>query len=111
MRNFLSKEWTRCLRKIQHYGYNQWYRRKDSWRSKLSTMSNTWRKYYHQKEGSRETKNIKGKKYANMDERLRACFKCWNDNRRRDPWAITLENIRSNWRDRRKRINGKRKKG
>ena len=103
-------DWGRLLRTIQHAGYNRWYRQKNAWGNKFSTISNTWRKYYYQKEGSREKKVEFRKECKTMDERLINCFKCWNDNRRRDPWAKAFENMRSNWRDRGKRIYGKTRK-
>lgn len=105
----MNKEWKKCLRKIQHSGYNRFYRqkRKDEWHSKLSTISNTWRKYYYQIEGSRKKSMQSRKKYKTMDERLASCLKSWKDKRRLDAWTKTLENIRTNWRDRRKRLEGR----
>ena len=100
-------EWTKALRRIQHIGYNRALREKNKWYRRLEAICKSWREIYYHIEGSRQKKPKELKECTTWDECFKRCLKKWNDNRRYDPWTKRLETIRSNWRDRGKRIRGR----
>ena len=101
-------EWSKCLRRIQHKAYNQVYRwGSDPWFKKLETFCKDWNQFAYQLKGVKQKKIMPVKKYSAMEERLKYCLKFWNDKRKIPGWTQTLENIRSNWRDRGKYIRGR----
>lgn len=111
MRDVLKRshmdQWSKCLRKIQHNAYNKVYRWKNRWFKKLETICKDWNHFAYQLNGVKQKKAMPIKQYSIMDERLKYCLQCWKDKRKIKGWTQTLENMRSNWRDRGKYIRGR----